>query len=621
MKQTVVYIFLIFSLLPITLQGQTETFKVGIIRYKSPQAFTESYQPLMDYLGKELNKRVILDTVPEEELAYKLSKGMYDMGIFTVFPYLRAKIDFEELEVFASHTVDGEDSYSGCIMIRRESGINSLHQLKERNFLFVKPTSTSGYKYPKGIFTERNLDIDAGFFQYDFSGGHGRSLQALMEREVDGIAVDTRVYNDLSEDRKEDYLMLECYEIPYHAYVLSPETDSTFKAGLKDIMFDAHKNPANRSIFNNPLKIEKWHSQTDDAYNSLRRYLRIVREKPSVHVSWEIRNAAQKMLDERGDLLALLQESCLNKLTSTNRFKEVSDEDSQMENAKEIKVTLGVIDQQLHYNFYLDGTQIGEGNLNEQQLVSELPTALIIDVLKAYILEGQLLYNGEAWFVTFGEDDGIKAEDYTFEIQRDSGLKSMISASEISQITSLNTFFKSPDSNSFKEGQKVRILYNDAMKAELASKTLGSGEGSFWDNLDNRWGVIGLLVAFISVAVGSYFSNTRKRRFQSYQRQANDLLLHFWVDKANVDARLISLKEEIHSSLQKTRINENQFLILNKRIDDIERIIHEDFPHHKQLPKIVKDELDEICSNGVITEKEFSRIMTLTRKYGRESAS
>ena len=542
-------------------------------------------------------------------------------GIFTVFPYLRAKIDFEELEVFASHTVDGEDSYSGCIMIRRESGINSLHQLKERNFLFVKPTSTSGYKYPKGIFTERNLDIDAGFFQYDFSGGHGRSLRALMEKEVDGIAVDTRVYNNLSEDRKEDYLMLECYEIPYHAYVLSPETDSTFKAGLKDIMFDAHKNPANRSIFNNPLKIEKWHAQTDDAYNSLRRYLRIVREKPSVHVSWEIRNAAQKMLDERGDLLALLQESCLNKLTSTNRFKEVSDEDSQMENAKEIKVTLGVIDQQLHYNFYLDGTQIGEGNLNEQQLVSELPTSLIIDVLKAYILEGQLLYNGEAWFVTFGEDDGIKAEDYTFEIQRDSGLKSMISESEISQITSLNTFFKSPDSNSFKEGQKVRILYNDAMKAELASKTLGSGEGSFWDNLDNRWGVIGLLVAFISVAVGSYFSNTRKRRFQSYQRQANDLLLHFWVDKANVDAKLISLKEEIHSSLQKTRINENQFLILNKRIDDIERIIHEDFPHHKQLPKIVKDELDEICSNGVITEKEFSRIMTLTRKYGRESAS
>lgn len=579
-----------------------------------------TYEPLMDYLGKALNKRVILDTVPEEELAYKLSRGMYDMGIFTVFPYLRAKIDFEELEVFASHTVDGEDSYSGCIMIRKESGINSLHQLKERNFLFVKPTSTSGYKYPKGIFTERNLDIDAGFFEYDFSGGHGRSLMALMKKEVDGIAVDTRVYNDLSEDRKQDYLMLECYEIPYHAYVLSPGTDSTFKAGLKDIMFNAHKNPANKSIFTNPLKIEKWHAQTDAAYNSLRRYLRIVREKPSVHVSWEIRNAAQKMLDERGDLLALLQESCLNKLASTQRFKEVSDEDSQMENAKEIKVTLGVIDKQLHYNFYLDGTQIGEGDLNEQQLVSELPQALIIDVLKAYVLEGQLLFNGESWFVTFGSDDGIKAADYTFEIQRE-GEKSMIGETEISQITSLNTFFKSPDSNSFQEGQKVRILYNDAMKAELEGGNLGFGEGSFWDNLDNRWGVIGLLVAFISVAVGSYFSTARKRRFQSYQRRANDLLLHFWVDKANVDPKLIALKEEIHSSLQKTRINENQFLILNKRIDDIERIIHEDFPHHKQLPKIVKDELDEICSNGVITEKEFSRIMTLTRKYGRESAS
>ncbi|MDW3647962.1 MAG: PhnD/SsuA/transferrin family substrate-binding protein [Bacteroidia bacterium] len=620
MKQKLIYIFLIFSLLPGIFLGQ-DTFKVGIIQYKSPKAFSETYQPLINYLGKELNKKIILDIVPEDELAYKLAKGQYDMGIFTVFPYLRAKIDFEELEVFASHTVNGEDSYSGCIMIRKESGINSLHQLKKRNFLFVKPSSTSGYKYPKGIFKERNLDIDAGFFEYDFSGGHDRSLKALMDKEVDGIAVDTRVYNNLSAQNKDEYHMLECYEIPYHAYVLAPDVDSSLKAELKLIMFDAHKNPSNRPLFNNPLKIEKWHAQTDDAYNSLRRYLRIVREKPSVHVSWEIRNAAQKLLDERGDLLALLQESCLNKLTSTQRFKEVSDEDSQMENAKEVKISLGVIDKQLHYNFYLDDVQIGEGNLNEQRLVSELPTLLTRDVLKAYILEGQLLFNGEAWFVTFGSDDGVKAADYTFEIEGDSGIKRLLSETEISRITSLNTFFKKADSNSFKEGQKVRILYNDAMVAELEGGNSGIGEGSFWDNLDNRWGVIGLLVAFISVAVGSYFSTARKRRFQSYQRQANDLLLHFWVDKANVDPKLISLKEKIHASLQKTRINENQFLILNKRIDDIERIIHEDFPHHKKLNKTVKDELDEICSNGVITEKEFSRIMTLTRKFGRESAS
>ncbi|MEM6802691.1 MAG: PhnD/SsuA/transferrin family substrate-binding protein, partial [Bacteroidota bacterium] len=362
MKRILSYILLLSSFFPLSGLGQGN-FRVGIIKYKSQEAFIATYKPLMSYLAKELDKQLVFEIVPEDELAYRISEGMYDLGIFTPFPYLRAKMDFPQLEVFASHTVNGEDSYSGCIMIRKESGINSLHQLKASSFLFVKPSSTSGYKYPKGIFKERNLDIDAGFFEYDFSGGHDLSLQALIQKEVDGIAVDTRVYDGLTSVQKGDYHMLECYEIPYHAYVMNPQMDSSLRLALKEAMFKAHKNPRTRKIFSNPLQIEKWHAQEDGAYNSLRRYLRIVRVKPSVHVSWEIRSAAQQLLNERGDLLALLKESCLNRLRASQRFKEVSDQEIQMENTREVKITLGVIDKQLHYNYYLEGDQIGEGNL------------------------------------------------------------------------------------------------------------------------------------------------------------------------------------------------------------------------------------------------------------------
>ena len=615
MKQLNSYILLILSILPAIGLAQ-ESFKVGIIRYKSSESFFESYQPLMDFLSKELNRELHMDTIPEDELAYLLAKGEYDMGIFTPFPYLRAKLDFPELEVFASHTVNGEDSYSGCIMIRKESGIQSLHELKARNFLFVKPSSTSGYKYPKGIFTERSLDVDAGFFSYTFSGGHGRSLQALIDREVDGIAIDTRVYDAMSSHEKDSYHMLECYEIPYHAYVFSPGIDTMLKEELKQVMFEAHKNPASKGIFDNPLLIEKWHPQSDEAYNSLRRYLRIVREKPLLNINWEIKKAAQKMLDERGDLIDVLKEASENELRSTQRFKEISQQEEARENAIVLKVSLGIIDKQLHYNFYLNEEQIGEGNLEEDLLIRNLPQLLVADVLKSIGIEAQLLFNGNEWFVTYGTDDGISIEDYNFEIHGEDMKKKILSGADILKITSLNTIFQLSEDSSLKEGQRVKIVYkgDGSNKFKTGSERMGD---SFWDNLDNRWGVIGLLV----IAIGSYFSLRRRRRFQRLLRSCNDLLLHYIRDKKDIESPLIAQKESIHTAMNKGKVTENQFLILNKRIEDIDRLIHEVFPRNKVLESSIKRELEDICSNGVITEKEFSRINSLARKQQGLEAS
>ncbi|MEM6804692.1 MAG: hypothetical protein AAF696_25065, partial [Bacteroidota bacterium] len=290
-------------------------------------------------------------------------------------------------------------------------------------------------------------------------------------------------------------------------------------------------------------------------------------------------------------------------------------------NTREVKITLGVIDKQLHYNYYLEGDQIGEGNLPEENLVKAMPVSLVSDVLKAYEIQAQLLSNGKNWFITFGSDDGLTVEDYAFAVQLDSGKTKTLEESDIAEISSINTFFTAMERAGFREGQKVKIRYKamSAMDSPKAESMMGE---AFWDNLDNRWGVIGLLVAFISLALGSYFSTRRKRRFQQILRNSNTLLLHYLVKKENVDSKLLAKKEKIHKVLQKGLIAENQFLILNKRIEDIERLIHEDFPEHKRRDKKVQEELDEICSNGIITEKEFSRILILSRKQqGRGSKS
>ena len=115
-----------------------QQFRVGIIKYKTAEGVKESYQPLFQYIANQLGERLILDIITDESLAYKLNQGDYDLGIFTPFPYLEARQDYPDFEVFASHIVHGQKTYQGGIVVRRESGIETLGDLAGKQFCSSK---------------------------------------------------------------------------------------------------------------------------------------------------------------------------------------------------------------------------------------------------------------------------------------------------------------------------------------------------------------------------------------------------------------------------------------------------------------------------------------------------
>ena len=142
MCRGIIYVWLVLLLLgefnSAVLAQVTDKFRIGIITYKSEEALKNTFQPLFDYLGESLGKQAQISLLAEEDLAFGLKQGEYDMGIFTPFPYLRAKLDYPELEVFASHTVAGEDVYHGCILIRKESGNTCTYPTKRQKIHVCK---------------------------------------------------------------------------------------------------------------------------------------------------------------------------------------------------------------------------------------------------------------------------------------------------------------------------------------------------------------------------------------------------------------------------------------------------------------------------------------------------
>jgi phosphonate transport system substrate-binding protein len=562
-KLTILFLFLTFTSYA---QQDKNILRIGIIKYKTEEKLMQTYLPMADYIGKKLNMKAILEIVDEEALGFELTKGTYDIGIFKPFPYLKSKVNFPELEVFASQSVKHEDHYVGAIVVKKSSGIKTLSDFKDKKFLFIKPTSTSGFRYPKGIFKEYDIDIEESFFNYGFSYDHAKAIDALVNDEVDGIAISKDALLNQKAFIKEDYVILEEYNVPNHAYVLSPKLDSLNQVEIKSIMLNAFKDPESKVLFSNPLNITKWIEKDDNYYNYLRRYLRIIRVKPSISTSLDLKSSASEQLRKQGDMISILQDGIYDELIATNRFS--SNEEASTNNHI-VRVTLSLIGEGLfHYQVYFNDIRVSKSNISAKDLISELPKLVTASALTHLSIKTKLLSNGNNWFVTYGTDDGLNYENYVFNLNKAGNIKIPL---EVKSISELNTYFK--PLNDLVEGQFVSLDYVNTEYSQDQITVLDNLDtDDFW--ADNFWDKLGLLggasIAVSSAFLGWLLSKRKKRKFKLMLTDTNQLLKDYHDEQIEHEQKIIELKEAYSHELEKGNITENQFLILKHKIDDIE---------------------------------------------------
>jgi phosphonate transport system substrate-binding protein len=90
---------------------------------------------------------------------------------------------------------DGSFGYEMEILTHRESGIESILDLRGRTLAFTSPTSNSGFKAPSILLEEEFGLIADRDFQVAFSGRHDNSVLGVLQRDYDAAAVANTVIN------------------------------------------------------------------------------------------------------------------------------------------------------------------------------------------------------------------------------------------------------------------------------------------------------------------------------------------------------------------------------------------------------------------------------------------
>src|SRR5439155_10950336 len=108
-------------------------------------------QPLADLLTAATNLTFKV-SVPTSYITVveAMGSGQVDVGWLAPFAYVLAH-DKNGTQVILASLRQGSKSYRSQIIVRADSGINSIEQLRGKKFAFVDPASASGFLFPNAM--------------------------------------------------------------------------------------------------------------------------------------------------------------------------------------------------------------------------------------------------------------------------------------------------------------------------------------------------------------------------------------------------------------------------------------------------------------------------------------
>lgn len=131
----------------------------------------------------------------------------------------------------------GKSSYQGLIITQANSPINTLQDLKGKNFAFVDPASTSGNFVPRYVFDKNGINPEEDFKTIYYSGTHQASLIAVKEGKVDAAAIADEVYDlAISRDQikaSDLKVIFRSDPIPGSPFVVRTNLPKDLQANLK----------------------------------------------------------------------------------------------------------------------------------------------------------------------------------------------------------------------------------------------------------------------------------------------------------------------------------------------------------------------------------------------------
>jgi phosphonate transport system substrate-binding protein len=251
---------------------------------KIASCMAENTEPFCRALARYIQNEIGMDTEYVGGIPWQERERMFDAGEIQVLwlcglPYVhKAELFCTQVELMAvpvpiGRRYENRPVYFSDVVVHRQSPYRCFSDLRGRVWAFNEPRSHSGYNVVRAHLA--GLGAYAGFFASAVeSGAHVNSLRMILDRRVDGAAIDSTVLEWAAQEQPEISEHLRVIETlgpsPIPPWVILKSVPFDLRRGIRSLLVDMHEDPIGMETLKE-ARIGRFVASDDRDYDPIRR--------------------------------------------------------------------------------------------------------------------------------------------------------------------------------------------------------------------------------------------------------------------------------------------------------------------------------------------------------------